>query len=364
MENAIDGNEVPQDKASGSETQKGTQIATVISVEKAQRYMSLFFALCTKKHVLLSQLFDVYGKAPKTVKQAVHRHIPNIVRTISSSDELLKIISDPPAGSEHLLIQVLHFLTDRKTPSKELIATVKQLYEQKLKDPAILIPLLSSLSKEEVLPIFPRLVDLPLDKFRVALARILQGSVHTGPALTPAEVLIAIHTIDPERDALPLRKITDACSACFDQKVVFTQQVLEKVLNHLVEENPLPLLFMRTVIQAVDKFPNLVDFVMDILSRLIKKQIWRQPKLWVGFLKCAYQTKPHSYPVLLQLPPSLLENALNKHPTLRGPLASYASQANVRSTLARPILVILGLTPDNQPLTPNASTSQSTPHDK
>ena len=31
-----------------------------------------------------------------------------------------------------------------------------------------------------------------------------QGSVHTGPALTPAEVLIAIHGIDPERDHIPL----------------------------------------------------------------------------------------------------------------------------------------------------------------
>lgn len=32
----------------------------------------------------------------------------------------------------------------------------------------------------------------------------MQGSVHTGPALTPAEVLIAIHGIDPERDHIPL----------------------------------------------------------------------------------------------------------------------------------------------------------------
>jgi symplekin len=38
--------------------------------------MSLFFALCTKKHALLQQLFEVYGRASKAVKQAVHRHIP------------------------------------------------------------------------------------------------------------------------------------------------------------------------------------------------------------------------------------------------------------------------------------------------
>ena len=84
----------------------------------------------------------------------------------------------------------------------------------------------------KVLPIFPQLVALPSEDFKAALDRILQvfhdqymkpalffslnckyliffltimqGSVHTGPALTPAEVLIAIHGIDPERDHIPL----------------------------------------------------------------------------------------------------------------------------------------------------------------
>ena len=34
-----------------------------------------------------------------------------------------------------------------------------------------------------------------------------QGSAHTGPALTPAEVLIAIHDIDPEKDGVALKKV-------------------------------------------------------------------------------------------------------------------------------------------------------------
>jgi symplekin len=46
-------------------------------------------------------------------------------------------------------MQVLHILTEGRTPSRDLIMTVKQLYESKLKDAGILIPMLSSLSKEE-----------------------------------------------------------------------------------------------------------------------------------------------------------------------------------------------------------------------
>lgn len=355
-----EGSGITSENTSENDSHKVAQNTSAVSMTKAQRHMSLYFALCTKNHTLLHQVFCVYGQAPKAVKQAVHRHIPILVRTIgSSSSELLQVISNPPQGSENLLMQVLHILTEGRTPSRDLIMTVKQLYESKLKDAGILIPMLSSLSKEEVLPIFPRLVDLPLDKFQTALDRILQGSVHTGPALTPAEVLVAIHAIDPEKDGIPLKKVTDACSACFEQRTVFTQQVLAKVLNQLVEQTPLPLLFMRTVIQAIGAFPTLVDFVMEILSRLVSKQIWKLPKLWVGFLKCAYQTKPHSYRVLLQLPAPQLENALNKHPTLRVPLASYASQPIIRSALPRATLLVLGLAQDSQPVNSISSTPQS-----
>ncbi|KAL2340050.1 hypothetical protein Fmac_007990 [Flemingia macrophylla] len=323
------------------------QSVSSISFSEAQRHISLFFALCTKKPSLLQIVFNVYGKAPKIVKQAFHRHIPIVVRALGQSySELLRIISDPPQGSENLLTLVLQILTQDTTPSSDLISTVKRLYETKFRDVTILVPLLSSLSKQEVLPIFPRLVDLPLEKFQRALAHILQGSAHTGPALTPVEVLVAIHGIDPEKDGLALRKITDACSACFEQRTVFTQQVLAKALNQMVDQTPLPLLFMRTVIQAIDAFPALVDFVMEILSKLVTKQVWRMPKLWVGFLKCVYQTQPRSFHVLLQLPPQQLESALNRHANLRGPLTSYASQPTVKSSLSRSTLAVLGLAND------------------
>ncbi|KAL1344789.1 hypothetical protein AAHE18_08G070200 [Arachis hypogaea] len=315
-----------------------------ITFSEAQRLISLFFALCTKKPSLLQIVFDVYGRAPRMVKQAFHRHIPILLRALGQSyTELLHIISDPPQGSENLLTLVLQILTQDSTPSLELISTVKRLYETKFKDVSILVPLLSSLSKKEVLPIFPRLVDLPLEKFQRALAHILQGSAHTGPALTPVEVLVAIHGIVPEKDGLALKKITDACSACFEQRTVFTQQVLAKALNQMVDQTPLPLLFMRTVIQAIDAFPALVDFVMEILSKLVTKQVWRMPKLWVGFLKCVYQTQPRSFHVLLQLPPPQLESALNRHANLRGPLASHANQPAVKSTIPRATLEVLGL---------------------
>ncbi|XP_068340076.1 uncharacterized protein [Pyrus communis] len=343
-----------KDISSDNHQSCSSQNVSSLSIAEAQRCLSLYFALCTKKHSLFRQIFVVYGSASKAVKQAVQRQIPILVRTMGSSPNLLEIISDPPTGSENLLMQVLHTLTDGTVPSQELIFTVRKLYDSKLKDIEILIPILPFLPKDEVLLIFPQLMNLQLDKFQAALARILQGSSQSGPPLAPAEILIAIHGIDPDRDGIPLKKVTDACNACFEQRQIFTQQVLAKVLNQLVEQIPLPLLFMRTVLQAIGAFPALVDFIMEILSRLVSKQIWKYPKLWVGFLKCTFLTKPQSFAVLLQLPPAQLENALKRTAALKGPLVAHASQPDIRSSLPRSILVVLGIVSDSP-----AQTSQS-----
>ncbi|GAB4857346.1 hypothetical protein Ancab_015254 [Ancistrocladus abbreviatus] len=321
------------------------------SISEARRCMSLYFALCTKKHSLLQQIFVIYDSSPDSVKQAVHSHVPILIRTIGASSVLLEILSDPPDGSDDLVMQVVSTLTDGAIPPPELIFTIKNLYVSKGKDVEILFPILSFLPKEEVLPVFPRLVNLPTDKFQIALGRLLQGSVPSGPVLTPGEVLIAIHGIDPDKDAIPLKKVTDACNVCFEQRQIFTQQVIANVLNHLVVQIPLPLLFMRTVLQAIGAFPTLVEFIMGILSRLVSKQIWKYPKLWVGFLKCALLTQPHSFSVLLQLPAAQLENALTKTSALKPPLVAYANQPNVRSTLPRSILAVLGIASDSQPPT-------------
>ncbi|CAN6576151.1 unnamed protein product [Malus baccata var. baccata] len=343
-----------KDISSDNHQSFSSQNVSSLSIAEAQRCLSLYFALCTKKHSLFRQIFVVYGSASKAIKQAVQRQIPILVRTMGSSPNLLEIISDPPTGSENLLMQVLHTLTDGTVPSQELIFTVRKLYDSKLKDIEILIPILPFLPKDEVLLIFPQLMNLQLDKFQAALARILQGSSQSGPLLAPAEILIAIHGIDPDRDGIPLKKVTDACNACFEQRQIFTQQVLAKVLNQLVEQIPLPLLFMRTVLQAIGAFPALVDFIMEILSRLVSKQIWKYPKLWVGFLKCTFLTKPQSFAVLLQLPPAQLENALKRTAALKGPLVAHASQPDIRSSLPRSILVVLGIVSDSP-----AQTSQS-----
>jgi len=60
---------------------------------------------------------------------------------------------------------------------------------------------------------------------------------------------------------------------CFAEKQAYTQEVLAVVMQHLMEQNPLPTLLMRTVIQSLSLYPRLIGFVMNILQRLIMKQV-------------------------------------------------------------------------------------------
>ncbi|XP_076894435.1 uncharacterized protein LOC143546715 isoform X1 [Bidens hawaiensis] len=182
QEASISGSQISEPGTSENESATGpqsdSQSDSSMSLAQAQQHLSLFFALCTKKPSLLQLVFDRYDHAPKAVKQAIHRHVPILVRALGPSySYLLKIISDPPQGSENLLTQVLHVLCEGTTPSPDLVAIVKRLYETKLNDATILIPILNSFTKSEVLPIFPRLVQLPLDKFQTAMAHILQVSL-------------------------------------------------------------------------------------------------------------------------------------------------------------------------------------------
>ncbi|KAH0895429.1 hypothetical protein HID58_044997 [Brassica napus] len=336
------------------------------SVTEAQRCLSLYFALCTKKHALFVHVFSIYKDASDPVKQAIHRQIPILVRTMGSSSELLKIIADPPNGSENLLMQVLQTLTEAAKPSSELIHTIRKLFDTRIKDVEIIFPILPFMTRDDVnllsylfplllvLRVFPHMVNLPMEKFQVALSRVLQGPSQSGPVLSPSEVLIAIHSIDPARDGIPLKQITDACNTCFAQRQTFTQQVLASVLNQLVQQIPLPMLFMRTVLQAIGAFPALSDFILEILSRLVSKQVDMEISKTVGRIleMCTVNTasiiQGLTTDLSCNLPPTQLGNALTKISSLRAPLAAHASQPDIQSSLPRSTLAVLGLVPDSQ----------------
>jgi len=52
-------------------------------------------------------------------------------------------------------------------------------------------------------------------------------------------------------------------------------------------------------------------------------QVWKNRKVWEGFVKCCQRTKPQSFLVLLQLPAVQLRDAFSLCPELREPLHNH-----------------------------------------
>jgi symplekin len=120
-----------------------------------------------------------------------------------------------------------------------------------------------------------------------------------------------------------LKPIISATSLCFAEKQIYTQEILAAVIKQLIDVNPIPTLYMRTVIQSLTVYPKLSSFVVIMMQRLIGKQIWKYPKVWEGFIKCCQRIKPISQQILIQLPAAQLKEVFGTAPDLKDHLCKH-----------------------------------------
>ncbi|XP_074932462.1 symplekin [Phalacrocorax aristotelis] len=305
---------------------KDTEVAAPWTEETIKQCLYLYLALLPHNHKLIHELASVYTEAIADIKRTVLRVIEQPIRGMGmNSPELLLLVENCPKGAETLVTRCLHSLTDKVPPSPELVKRVRDLYHKRLPDVRFLIPVLNGLEKKEVIQALPKLIKLNPIVVKEVFNRLL-GTQHGDGAsavspLNPGELLIALHNIDSSK--CDMKSIIKATNLCFAERNVYTSEVLAVVMQQLMEQSPLPMLLMRTVIQALTMYPRLGGFVMNILSRLIMKQVWKYPKVWEGFIKCCQRTRPQSFQVVLQLPPPQLAAIFDKCPELREPLLSH-----------------------------------------
>nr|XP_020642792.1 symplekin [Pogona vitticeps] len=305
---------------------KDTEVAAPWTEETIKHCLYLYLALLPQNHKLIHELASVYTEAIADIKRTILRVIEQPIRGMGmNSQELLKLVKNCPKGAETLVTRCLHSLTDKVPPSPELVKRVRDLYNKRLPDVRFLIPVLNGLEKKEVIQALPKLIKLNPIVVKEVFNRLLgtqhgEGNSAVSP-LNPGELLIALHSIDSTK--CDMKSIIKATNLCFAERNVYTSEVLAVVMQQLMEQSPLPMLLMRTVIQSLTMYPRLGGFVMNILSRLILKQVWKYPKVWEGFIKCCQRTKPQSFQVILQLPPQQLSAVFEKCPELREPLLAH-----------------------------------------
>ena len=303
----------------------------------------LFLALSTKMHDLLHELSAAYALASPQQRQIVHVNLPGLVRAVgANSDVLQSVIAAPPKGAETFSLQCLHAAVDAAKQANEeipraLVVSAQALHVAMDHDGRAVIPVLSAMSPEDALECLPKLVALQEAQWKSALVKLLQ--------VAPAErILVALHELEPSRDGTPLKKIIEAITACLSMQNVYTSETIALAIDRIVELDPLPLLFMRTLIQCVSAHPGLASFARGVLMKLVNRQVWNMsPKVWKGFLHSLKQLSPGSFEVIQQLPVEMLDDVMKAAPELMKPFTEYMSAPARRVAVSREFLVKIGL---------------------
>ena len=316
-----------------------SQVISVWMEDTAKVCMYLFLSLLAKNQSLLKTLADVYVTATTqlydgsgrlvSVKATILRELEKPVSQMSmDSLDLLEFLDNPVRGSELLITRTIHVLTDKAHPTPEIVDKIKRLYEDReIEDVRFLIPILNGLNKMEITQQLPKIIHLKTDVVTDVFRRILRSD--QGP-MNASDLFSALHNLeeDSNNKKLHYRQLQQAITILFNEKKIFTQEVLANALKKLMEQQNIPFLFMWTVIKALTNYPLMKGFVISILQQLIPKQPWKNEQIWKGFIKISEKTMPQSYTVMLQLPAEQLDKFLDEASHIREPLLVHVQKFN------------------------------------
>ena len=230
--------------------------------------------------------------------------------------------------SERLLLRFLVIICDVGKPSDEFVNKIWDLRHEI--NGKFFVPLLSALDKKRCLASIPLFVDLmgsgkEEDKalFKEVLLRLLDS---TSP-LNPSEVFIAIHNVPESCSAdkidLYLKRSMDCVQLCLSMPNIFKADIIANSIQIMVDQSVIPTLLMRTVIQSLNVYRQLSNFVLGILLRLANKRAWTNNRLWEGFMRLCKMMQPATMPIIVQLPSLQIEDMISKFPEIKKPLRDY-----------------------------------------
>jgi len=290
----------------------------------------LFVALCSKNNDLLVTLARIYEVTTEFGKNHLVWHTKSLARSISrESPALLALIRGEEASdvSTPLVLAMLSSIPPEMLPQDASAPLVKAASDrfQTRGDARFMVPIISVLSKSETQQLLPKLMALSTESsaFKDAVVNLVSS---TNAPLGPADIVVQLNlAVGPMGAAAKQKKITTGGASvdvaqfraslrtCLEMKAVFNQDVITAALNELVERNPIPMPFMYTVIQSLQYQKGLQTFAVDILERLVEKEIWEtSDTLWKGFVKCAETLGTKTIPILIKLPQAQLETLLRE----------------------------------------------------
>ncbi|EME26482.1 Symplekin [Galdieria sulphuraria] len=295
-----------------------------------ERYCSLYVVLSSRKPRLLISLLQILEQTcNEQVIGLFKTYIPNLSRTLAEdSPELVELVGSHSPKVASFVLELLESLMDNgKKTSPEVLEAARKHFQDPYRpdcDVRYAIPFIDSFSKEELLRLLPRLVALDGSEFKHAISKTLGARL---PVIQASEFLVELHLLEPKQGICSLRNVIYAIQYCFELKSIFTQDAVATCLQQLVEKSPIPILLLRTVIQSILHFPQLQKFIISVIfARLIDREVWKERKLWEGFVKACQMTIPRSVPVILRLPPQPLKDMVHHSQSIQQAIVKYGER--------------------------------------
>ena len=136
-------------------------VVSVWTEEMIRVCLHLYLAILPSSQKLLSYLAEVYTDANGDIKRTILRTLETPIREIGmESPELLKLVENCTKESDILVTRIIHILTERQSPTPELVNRVRNLYAKRSADVRFLIPVLNGLTKQEIYAALPKLIKL------------------------------------------------------------------------------------------------------------------------------------------------------------------------------------------------------------
>ncbi|WFD43403.1 hypothetical protein MPSI1_002064 [Malassezia psittaci] len=315
-------------KASSGDEEAAKKAALEATDQDVLRLMELALVLSVKQPSIFTEVVEIYPGVTTAVQAAINKHITPVARAVGPNNTaLLDVLRHAPRDADPLVHAMVRILID-KGHTRSLASLVLYLVEERNLSTDLLLPLLPELQREDAIRALPRVVQLlrdPSEENKATLSSLFRTLVAPPPpataTLSPVDLLVLLHV---QGEEIGIKLAVAATQLCFAMTDIFRNEVMMAVLNRLVEEEKIPVLFMRTAIMAIKSFRSLASYVStSLLSKLVRREIWHEPRLWDGFALCASLTAPTSFGALLQLPQEQLQQIMQKQPTIREPLRDY-----------------------------------------
>ena len=323
-----------------------------IALDRVRKPVVLFMALCVRRPDIIQALMEMSCRdGADVLAKAVRSNMPKLTKAASvkygAANIALRVSEMATEKETPLLLCFLDNLappSDKTLPSQELIDACHEIQSKKLDadgktDSRFIVPVVSGMKREELVPKLPEFVRGSDEMFKASLQRMSERlgryilifreepdpSETTLRGMSRCEQMVYLHHLDFHAVGIPQKRYLDSIRLCLEDDDVFNDRVVQAALDYMsgkfLEGESLPLAYMRTIILTCSKHESLHSWICHVLlPRLVEGKVYTDKRQWEGWMRCAKMlenTRDHgvsSMEAIQKLPEEQLKLYRAKYP--------------------------------------------------